>query len=108
VTLDISSDYMLFDGVETVTFTAQPDDSEHEVAYCLRTRFEREEAAFVAGLGLESNTLPLNVPKAECGDYVPKAGDHVEDATGAQWTIQRVRYRQLVEMYRLILKTFVA
>lgn len=107
MTLDISSDYTLFDGAETVTFTDRSDgDATHDVAYCLRTGFDREEAAFIAGLGIESTSLPLNVPRAECDAYVPKAGDYVLDGSGAEWVIVRVRYRQLVEMYRVILRTF--
>lgn len=106
--LDIAGDYKLFDGTETVTFTSRPGDTAHEVAFCLRTRFDREEIAFVSDLGLGATSLPLHVPKLECGEYVPKAGDYVEDATGAKWTILRVRFRQLTEMYRVILQPFKA
>lgn len=102
--LDVTGDYAVVDGTETVTlFRRQRTggfDAGLSVTSCLRrvaTRLEIEQLGQVAMVGMVWHLWATNT-----GSPPPKIGDVIEDADDVRWTVSAVDYAVLSSRYRLV------
>lgn len=100
LSLDFSSDYLLWDLTEAVTFRSKRRLGEvsQAVSVALRGQPSRKERAPTNGVysGYDLNWL---LPGVLLGTVVPKPGDRIEDAAGTYWTILSQDYDQLDKVY---------
>ena len=100
---DIVQDALLVDGTETVTLHGT---SIITVAGAKRGTLTLAETEF-RQIGIESTDLAWNLPGVSLGDNVPRRGDSIEDASGAQWTILSATHSPLTDVWRAITRRHV-
>lgn len=88
---DLSSEYLTFDAVETVTFrqiAVGAPVATQVVAGVLRRALDHQAADLArAGLALESQDQVFHLPAVTLAGLTPRPGDQITDSSGAIWTI---------------------
>jgi hypothetical protein len=101
---EISGDYAIFDGAESVTLASKTSSGStpQSVAGALRMAVRRSELVYAGLLGMEQQTTVWNLPVSKCGGVVPKNGDSITDSGGTVWTIDSVDLRTRNSRYRCV------
>ena len=93
---DISDDYLLVDGTETVTLYGTTPVT---VEGARRGRLTLAETEF-RQLGIESTDLAWTLPEVNLSGVEPRRGDTIEDASGAPWTILSATHSPIAGVWR--------
>jgi hypothetical protein len=99
--LDLSGDFAVFDGTETMTYR-QPGRSPVTVAGVLREQLSTRELTAGAKIGLQPADVPFNLPGPNLSGVVPAGGDTITDATGVAFTVLSTSYELLTQQYRVL------
>lgn len=111
MTFDPSADYLIFDGIETVSLIARSrtngqgatvEAAPVSVAGAFREELSKRDLAAGEGFLASGKALAWNLPEPTLGDTVPAVLDLIEDGDGVQWIVQNVTYNTLVAFYRVV------
>lgn len=104
----IAHDFEIFDNRETVTLYRGTNSMTGEVSVskqvsdALRTPLSRQQAALLeASIGLQPDDTSFSLPACQLADFVPAAGDVLEDAAGVRWTVQSASQETLQSRWSL-------
>lgn len=100
---DITADALLVDGAETVTLHGARSIT---VAGAKRGPLTLAETEF-RQIGIESTDLAWMLPGASLAGHLPRRGDSIEDAAGAQWTILSATHAPLTDVWRAVTRRHV-
>ena len=97
MSIDISSDYLLADNTESVTFTSDPNGtpSAVTVANASRRQVNRQELQF-GGVGISADDIIWVLPASQLGSLEPRPNDTITDAASNVYRIgNSIHKRQL-------------
>ena len=94
MSLDLSTDYLVFDDPETVTYFVKVADGAtptgQPVEYAQASQMTKADLQTNPAL-LQQDTQVWNLWRVPLGDITPKIGDSLEDPRGKRWGVQRVQ-----------------
>ena len=106
--LDYGDDYLVFDGIESVSYYARTSESPvtYGAAVVLANALREEEHKTESGPGgalLVQITTAWHVATAQLGAVVPKVGDRITDSDGRTYVVKDgiEHSRRLTKMWRL-------
>ncbi len=94
MTLDISSDFAVFDGVQALILSS--GNSTGTINGCTSSPLTRSQVESLGGsLGLESQYRNFSLPVANCGGMTPRDGDTLTDENAVVWRVLKAELRTL-------------
>jgi hypothetical protein len=103
MTLSLSDDWRLIDGIELVTFTpGNPTGVPVAGVRALRRVLQRNEISALAMLGVEPDDLVWHLWDATLAGAIPRNGDTITDSAAVTWTILALGHATLDTRWRAI------
>lgn len=97
------SDFLLMDGLETVTYTANPAGTALSVGSCLRGFIKQGAIALGTSIGLEPGDVPWLIPNVNLGTNKPRIGDFITVSASEIYTvIQVIGYNTVFGVYEVV------
>lgn len=114
MTLDLSTDYLVWDGRETVTFTAHqhasPTDTNYTLTDALRRALTFKEMAASGGVYTTQDRrwiIPQAMLTAAGFAGKPRPADWLTDAQGVRWTVLATDFQVLQSVWLLTTRNLV-
>jgi len=112
MTFDPSDDYLIFDGIETVSLIARSragggtgatvEAAAVEVAGAFREELSQRDLLAGEGFLRGQAGMAWNLPGPTLAGKVPKQLDVIEDSDDVRWIVTSVTYHTLVKFYRCV------
>lgn len=100
---DIQNDYLLFDGVETVTLSRQhPDAADVTGVQALRRQLTIGQQAYLSGAGIDTDGTVFHLFESTMAGAKCDNGDLITDADGTVYTVNAVQYSPQTSRYRCV------
>ena len=102
---DIQNDYLLFDGVETVTLSRQhPAAANVEGVKALRRQLSINQMAYLGGgaAGIDTDGTVFHLFEVTMGGAKVDDGDLIVDADGTSYSVHAVSYSPQTSRYRCV------
>ncbi len=97
---DIATDYLIFDGNETITFTPQnPAATAVNSVVANRSILTRRD---LMGIGIEPSDVVFSIAVSTLGSAVPKLGDKITDANNVSYLLVSAELRTMDTRWRCI------
>jgi hypothetical protein len=94
MTLDVTSDFAVFDGVQTLILSS--GNSTGTINGCSSSPLSRSQVEMLGGsLGLESQYRNFSLPVANCSGLTPHDGDTLTDENEVVWRVLKAELRTL-------------
>jgi hypothetical protein len=101
IVFDPTKDYLIFDGLETLTLT-QATGAPVTVQYVNRGPLTFKAMQFLMGMGIEPIGVQFHASALEMHGRVLKRGDKLTDSNGASFIVQSAVYQQITNDYDVI------
>lgn len=100
---DIQNDYLLFDGVESVSLTRKhPAAAAMTGVQALRRQLSINQMAFMSSAGIDTDGTVFHLFEATMSGAKVDNGDLITDADGVVYPVNAVQYSPQTSRYRCV------
>lgn len=102
VSIDVSTDYLLFDKKETITYYVKTGENQQfDAPITINNCLRRAQGQTLDDYS-QVNSLSWSIPVVECpSGFVPKSEDELVGADSTRWIVGDVDYDTWVTRYRV-------